>query len=84
MSVGLEPFKKNQIEGAKSTIFAATKITESGQYICPPAVPEPGSKASQDEALGDRLMELTRKVIMEKTRPESAGHGCPFDDLVLH
>lgn len=57
MSVGLEPLKKNQFEGATSTVFAATKTTGSGQYICPPAVPEPGSKASQDEALADRLME---------------------------
>jgi hypothetical protein len=84
MSVGLEPFKKNQFEGAKSSVFAATKTTESGQYICPPAIPEPGSKQSQDEALADQLMELTRKVVMDKTRSESAGHGCPFDDLVLH
>lgn len=84
MSVGLEPFKKDQFEGAISTVYAATTTKESGQYYCPPAVPEPGSKLSQDEALGDRLMELTRKVVMEKTRRESADQGCPFDDLVLH
>ncbi|KAJ5337445.1 retinol dehydrogenase 12 [Penicillium brevicompactum] len=53
MSVGLEPFKKNQFEGAMSTVFAATKITGSGQYICPPAVPEPGSKASQASGSAD-------------------------------
>ncbi len=84
MSVGLEPFKKNQFEGAVSTVFAATTTDKSGQYICPPAVPEPGSEMSQDEALADRLMELTRKTVMEKTRRESADQGCPFDDLVLH
>jgi hypothetical protein len=84
MSTGLEPFKKDQFEGAKSTIYAATLIESSGNYICPPAVPEPGSAASQDEKLQDDLMELTRKVVMEKTKRESADQGCPFDDLVLH
>ena len=84
VSVALEPFKKDQFEGAVSTVFAATTTTKSGEYICPPAEPQPGSAMSQDEALADRLMELTRKVVMEKTRRESADQGCPFDDLVLH
>ncbi|KAI1877780.1 hypothetical protein JX265_003788 [Neoarthrinium moseri] len=84
MSIGMEPFKKNQFEGAVSTIFAATTITESGQYICPPAVPESGSELAQDDALADRLMDLTRRTVMEKTRQDSAAQGCPFDDLVLH
>ncbi|KEY67814.1 hypothetical protein S7711_04124 [Stachybotrys chartarum IBT 7711] len=84
MSVGLEPFKKDQFEGAISTVYAATTIKESGKYICPPAVPEPGSKQSQDDTLADNLMELTRKVVMEKTKRQSADQGCPFDDLVLH
>lgn len=81
MSVGLEPFKKDQFEGAVSTIYAATTTKKSGQYICPPAVPEPGSAMSQDEKLVDNLM---RRVVMDKTRRESADQGCPFDDLVLH
>jgi len=84
MSVGLELFKKNQFEGAVSTTFAATTIKDSGMYICPPAIPEPGSEQSQDDALADRLMELTRKTVMEKTKKQSADQGCPFDDLVLH
>ncbi|OTB00408.1 hypothetical protein M426DRAFT_15546 [Hypoxylon sp. CI-4A] len=84
MAIGMEPFKKDQYEGAVSTMFAATHTQDSGQYICPPAVPEPGSQLSQDEALADRLMELTRKVVIEKTRRESVDEGCPFDDLVLH
>ncbi|KAI3318715.1 retinol dehydrogenase 12 [Xylariaceae sp. AK1471] len=84
MAVGMEPFKKTQFEGAVPAMFAATVTQESGQYICPPAVPEPGSKLAQDDALADRLMELTRKIIVEKTKPESAGQGCPFDDLGLH
>ncbi|RYP93681.1 hypothetical protein DL770_000212 [Monosporascus sp. CRB-9-2] len=84
MSVAVEPFKKNQFEGAMPTMYVATVTTKSGEYVCPPAIPEPGSSLSQDEALGDRLMELTRKVIMEKTKRESADQGCPFDDLVLH
>ena len=84
MAVGMEPFKKDQFEGAVPTMFATTYTKESGQYICPPAVPEMGSKLSQDEALADRLMELTRKVVMQKTKLESVDKGCPFDDLVLH
>ncbi|KAG5980878.1 putative oxidoreductase bli-4, mitochondrial [Claviceps digitariae] len=81
VSVGLEPFKKNQFEGAVSTIFAATTTTEGGQYICPPALPDPGSKLSQDESLGDDLMKLTREVVREKTKADSVDQGCPMDDL---
>lgn len=84
LSVGLDAFKKNQFEGAVSMVYAATTIKDSGMYICPPAVPEPGSEQSQDDELADRLMELTRKTVMEKTRKHSADQGCPFDDLVLH
>ncbi|KAI0446996.1 oxidoreductase bli-4 [Xylaria telfairii] len=84
MATGMEPFKKNQFEGAKPAIFAATVCDESGQYICPPAVPEFGSKLAQDDSLADRLMTLTRQIIREKTKSESVDRGCPFDDLVLH
>lgn len=84
MAVGMEPFKKNQFEGAKPALAAATVTDQSGQYICPPAVPESGSSLSQDDSLAERLMKLTRQVIMEKTKSESADRGCPFDDLVFH
>jgi hypothetical protein len=84
MSVGMEPFKKDQFEGAVSTVYAATAIDDSGKYICPPAVPEAGSKLAQDDELADRLMELTRKVVTEKTKSDSTQQGCPMDDLVLH
>lgn len=82
MAVGMEPFKKDQWEGAVSAVFAATAITDSGRYICPPAIPESGSKLAQDDALADKLMELTRKVITEKTKGQSVDKGCPMDDLV--
>jgi hypothetical protein len=81
MSVGLEPFKKTQFEGAVSSIFAATVTTESGQYICPPAVPEPGSKFSQDENLADDLMELTRNVVLMKMGGEATKGGDIFEQL---
>ncbi|KAJ2988589.1 hypothetical protein NUW58_g3892 [Xylaria curta] len=84
MATAMEPFKKTQFEGAKPTLYAATVTNESGQYICPPAVPESGSKLAQDDALADRLMALTRHVIMGKTRRDLADQGRPFDDLVLH
>lgn len=67
MSVGLEPLKKTAVEGALSMIFAATSAQESGQYICPPAVVEPGSEKSQDEQLGNDLMGLTRIIVKSKT-----------------
>ena len=78
MSVGMQPFKKDQFLGAISTMFAATKTEESGQYICPPAIPESGNALAQDAELGERLMELTREVVKEKTYAESAAKGCPF------
>lgn len=49
-----------------STVYAATVTKNSGEFICPPAVPEPGTKMAQDEQLADRLMELTKRVIGEK------------------
>lgn len=73
MSVGMEPFKKDQFEGAVSMVYAATAIKEGGQYICPPAVPESGNELAQDEKLGDQLMKLTREVISNKLEP--------FDDM---
>ncbi|KAI0860747.1 retinol dehydrogenase 12 [Xylaria cubensis] len=79
MAVAMEPFKKDQFEGAKPAIFAATVTDQSGQYICPPAVPEAGSELAQDDALAERLMTLTRQVIMEKTRNQSADQGTLLD-----
>ncbi|KAH6622539.1 hypothetical protein F5144DRAFT_655856 [Chaetomium tenue] len=84
MSHGLEPFKKDQFEGAVPTVYGVTMTDKSGQYICAPAIPEAGSELSQSEELADALMELTRKVVRDKVRSEPAGKGSPFDDLVLH
>ena len=80
MSVGMAPLKKDIWMGCVSTVFAATATTKSGQYICPPAVPESGSKLAQDEQLGENLMKLTRDLIKEKTYEDSAAKGCPFKD----
>ncbi|KAK4139921.1 uncharacterized protein C8A04DRAFT_32562 [Dichotomopilus funicola] len=66
MSYGLEPFKKDQFEGAVPTVFAITMADRSGQYICAPTIPEPGTALSQSEELADRLMELTSNVVREK------------------
>ncbi|KAK7957363.1 alcohol dehydrogenase Bli-4 [Apiospora aurea] len=68
VSTVMEPFKKTQFEGCVSSMFAATKTDKGGQYICPPAVPEEGSPLAQDDALADRLMELTRTTVLEKTK----------------
>jgi NAD(P)-dependent dehydrogenase (short-subunit alcohol dehydrogenase family) len=79
MSTLVNPFKKDQWMGAVSIVFAATKVMESGLYICPPAVPEEGSKMAQDEELGEQLMKLTRELVMEKTFQDSKEKGCPFE-----
>lgn len=79
MSVLMQPFKKTQFEGCVSTIFCATATTESGQYVCPPAVVEKGSELANDDALGEQLMDLTRKIVREKT--SAAKEGCPLKDF---
>ncbi|KAF2271941.1 retinol dehydrogenase 12 [Westerdykella ornata] len=76
----LNPFKKDQFEGAVSTMFAATTTGKSGQYICPPAIVEKGSDLANDDGLGERLMDLTWKVVKERTKSLSADKGCPFKE----
>jgi NAD(P)-dependent dehydrogenase (short-subunit alcohol dehydrogenase family) len=68
-SVLLNPLKKDQWEGCVSILYAGVAADKGGQYICPPAIPEPGSSQSQDEALGEQLMKLTEQVIKEKMPP---------------
>lgn len=80
MSEGLAPFKKDQFDGCKSSMYAATVTQNSGEYICPPADVEPGSEFSRDEALGEQLMKLTREIVKEKFGSESVGKGCPLKD----
>lgn len=80
MSHGMAPLKKDIWQGCVSTVFAATKTEKSGQYICPPAVPESGNTMAQDEELGEQLMKLTREVVAEKTYQDSVAKGCPFTD----
>ena len=80
MSGLMKPLKKDNFEGAVSMMFAATKTTKSGEYICPPAVPEPGSKLAQDMALAEQLMKLTTEIVRDKTYEQSAAKGCPFKD----
>jgi NAD(P)-dependent dehydrogenase (short-subunit alcohol dehydrogenase family) len=77
MSVGMKPFKKDQWMGAVSAMYCATKTERTGEYVCPPAVPEPGNALAQDEKLGEALMALTRKVIKEKMDPQEK--GCPLE-----
>ncbi|KAF2688657.1 NAD(P)-binding protein [Lentithecium fluviatile CBS 122367] len=78
MSVGMAPFKKTQFEGCVSTMFLATATKKSGQYVCPPAIVEEGSAMANDDALGERLMDLTWKLVKERTKSTSADKGCPF------
>ncbi|KAL8710837.1 MAG: hypothetical protein Q9220_004640 [cf. Caloplaca sp. 1 TL-2023] len=80
MSIGMAPIKKDIMMGCVSTMFAATKASKSGEYICPPAVVESGSALAQDAELGERLMKLTRDLVKEKTYEDSAAKGCPFKD----
>lgn len=66
MSAVMKPLKKDQWDGCVSTVFAATKIETSGDYICPPAIPEPGSALARDDKLGEQLMKFTQEVLAEK------------------
>ena len=81
MSKGMAPLKKDIWQGCVSSVFACTKTEKSGQYICPPAVPESGSKLSQSQELEEQLMKLTRDLVSEKTEPDSKAKGCPFSDF---
>jgi len=76
MKFGVAPFKKDQFEGCVSTMFAATTTEKSGEYICPPAIVEPGSELARNEALSEQLMKLTLQVVEEKTQATS--QGCPL------
>ena len=78
MSAAMAPVKKDIMQGCVSTVFASTATKQSGQYICPPAVAEPGSQQAQDEELGEQLMKLTVEIVKEKTKSDSADKGCPF------
>lgn len=49
MSVAMAPFKKDQFEGALSSVFACTTTTGSGQYICPPAIVEEGTELARPD-----------------------------------
>ena len=80
MSVAMKPFKKDQFEGCVSTVYAATTLESSGEYICPPAAHEPGSDLARNEQLGEALMKLTRDIVTEKTRSDSVEKGCPMKD----
>ncbi|OJD31476.1 retinol dehydrogenase 12 [Diplodia corticola] len=80
MSVLAAPFKKSAMQGAVSTMYAATATERSGEYVCPPAIVEKGSEMSGDRELGERLMRLTRELVAEKTREASVEQGCPFKD----
>ena len=80
MSVAMKPIKKDNFQGAVSTLYAATKTEKSGEYICPPAIPEPGSELANSMELAEQMMKLTREVVKEKTKKDSADKGCPFKD----
>jgi NAD(P)-dependent dehydrogenase (short-subunit alcohol dehydrogenase family) len=80
MSVLMKPLKKDQWMGAASTLYCSTATQKSGEYICPPATPEPGSELARSDELGEQLMKLTRELVREKFGEESVGKGCPLRD----
>ena len=63
----LNPIKKDIFQGCVSAMYCATQLSKGGNFICPPAVPEPGPEKSRDEDMQDRLARLSKQVI------ESAG-----------
>lgn len=78
MSAALEPFKKSQFQGCTPTIYAVTVTEKSGEYVCPPAAPEPGSDLAQNEQLQEDLMELTTRIVSQKFAAQSVEKGCPL------
>ncbi|KAK5658441.1 hypothetical protein OQA88_1830 [Cercophora sp. LCS_1] len=70
MSHGVEPFKKDQFEGAVPTVFAVTTTEDGGKYICAPATTEETSEMGKSEELMDNLMDLTKRLVFEKTAGE--------------
>ncbi|KAK7888321.1 hypothetical protein LTR67_009199 [Exophiala xenobiotica] len=80
MSAGMKPIKKDIWMGCVSTVYAASATTKSGEYICPPAIAEPGNELSQNAQLGEQLMKLTREVVREKFGSQSVEKGCPLKD----
>ncbi|CAE6482122.1 unnamed protein product [Rhizoctonia solani] len=64
----LYPLKKDIWDGAVSVMYVATKTESTGQYVCPPAIPEDGSDFSRDDELGERLMALTKQVLKSKAQ----------------
>lgn len=79
----MDPIKKDQWQGAVPTVYAATTTTESGEWLCPPATPEPGSNQAQSVELQENLMALTGKIYREKMDSAMADRGQKYDDLVL-
>ena len=80
MSVLMAPFKKDQWEGCVSQVYTSTVTDKSGEYVCPPAIPESGSSLAQDQKLGEQLMKLTREIVKEKFGAQSVEKGCPLKD----
>jgi hypothetical protein len=83
VSTVADPIKKDQWQGAVPTVYAATTTTGSGEWICPPCIPEPGSELAQSEELQENLMELTGKIFQEKMNPVIADKGQKYEKLVL-
>ena len=80
MSLLMSPLKKDQWEGSTSALYAVTKTNNSGEYICPPAIVEPGSDKARDAQLGEQLMKLTREIVKTKYASSSVDKGCPLTD----
>lgn len=68
MSHVMEPIKKDQFQGSVPTIYAITTTKDAGEWLCPPAIPEPGSELAQSVELQENLMRLTKEVIAEKAK----------------
>ncbi|CAE6524379.1 unnamed protein product [Rhizoctonia solani] len=64
----LYPLKKDIWDGAVSVMYVATKTESTGQYICPPAIPEAGSDLVRNDALGEQLMALTKQILKSKAQ----------------
>ncbi|KAL2434859.1 hypothetical protein ABEF95_009565 [Exophiala dermatitidis] len=80
MPLAVRHIMKDIWMGCTSTVYAATTTTRSGEYVCPPAIAEPGTEQSQNAGLGEQLMKLTREIVKEKFGSQSVDKGCPLKD----
>lgn len=72
----MAPLKKDQRQGATSTLFCAATTGEVGEVSLSPHDAGAGSELARNEELGEQL-------VKEKVEEDSVSKGCPLRGLVV-